>query len=403
MHVRYAWTKAARTSMRAFLQRLMLICFGVGVALFIGEIALRVREHHSRSVNGYFGADATVKDARLGYRVPPNTPGHDSLGYRNQSVPTHADIVAIGDSQTWGNNVSRDDAWPQVLGRISNRSVYNMALGGYGPVQYWVLAQDAETLSPDVLVVALYFGNDMYDAYRTVYQDDAYASFRAPGSTKLAEDTIRPKSDLLYNELVASSAFPHHDRVTTFVMHHSATARALALLREPDDAFASAKAWALTRPDHGAVYEHNQVRTVFTTAYRLSALDLDEPRISEGLRITKAMLLLISNLADKSGEKLLVGLIPTKEMVFSFGTRFEEATRNATYAKLVRMETLNRQAVMSFCEEHQIAYLDLLLPLASAVGRNEQIYPTTADGHPNKAGYIVLASAIEDRLKALRW
>jgi len=381
----------------------MLICFGVGVALVIGEVALRVREHLSRSANGYSGADTTVKDARLGYRVPPNTPGHDSLGFRNQSVPTHADIVAIGDSQTWGNNVSRDDAWPQVLGRISRRTVYNMALGGYGPVQYWVLAQDAETFSPSVLVVVIYFGNDMYDAYRTVYQSDAYASFRAPGAAKLAEDTIRPKSDALYDELIASSAFTKHGPLINFALHHSATARALALLRESDDAFASAKAWALACPDHGAFYEHNQVRTVFTTAYRLSALDLDEPRISEGLRITNVMLLLISNLAAKNGRKLLVGLIPTKEMTFSFGTHLKEATENPTYAKLVRMETLNRQAVISFCEEHHITYLDLLLPLASAVGRNKQIYLTTADGHPDKAGYVVIASAIEDKLEALRW
>jgi hypothetical protein len=381
----------------------MLICFGVGVALVIGEMALRVREHLSRSVNGYFGADTTVKDARLGYRVPPNTPGHDSLGFRNQSVPTQADIVAIGDSQTWGNNVSRDDAWPQVLGRISGRSVYNMALGGYGPVEYWVLSQDAEAFSPDVLVVALYFGNDFYDAYRMVYQNDLYASFRATGSADLAHDTLRPESDLLYDEMVASSAFPHHGRIFNFAIHHSATARALALLREPDDAFAAAKAWALAHPNHGAVYEHNQVRTVLTTAYRLSALDLDEPRISEGLRISKEMLLLMSNFTAKSGEKLLVGLIPTKEMVFASGTRFEEATRNPTYAKLVRMETLNRQALMSFCEEHHIAYLDLLVPLASAVARNEQIYLTTADGHPNKAGYLVIASAFADRLKVLQW
>ena len=382
----------------------MLIGFGVGVALFMGEIALRVKDHYyRRSVRSNYGAEVTVKDSRLGYRVAPNTPDHDSLGFRNQSVPTHADIIAIGDSQTWGNNVGRYDAWPQVLGRILGRSVYNMALGGYGPVEYWALAQDAEALSPSVLVVALYFGNDMYDAYRAVYQNDFYASFRATGSADLAHDTLRPKSDSLYDEMVASSAFPHHGRIFNFAIHHSATARALALLREPDDAFAAGKAWALAHPNHGAVYEHNQVRTVLTTAYRLSALDLDEPRISEGLRITNEMLLLISDLTAKSGRKLLVGLIPTKEMVFSTQAGFGDAMGNPTYAKLVRMETLNRHAVMSFCGEHHIAYLDLLAPLASAVARNEQIYLTTADGHPNKAGYVVIASACANRLKALQW
>jgi len=36
---------------------------------------------------------------------------HDVLGFRNHAVPVQADIIAIGDSQTYGWNVEIDQSW----------------------------------------------------------------------------------------------------------------------------------------------------------------------------------------------------------------------------------------------------------------------------------------------------
>ena len=79
----------------------------------------------------------------------------------------------------------------------------------------------------------------------------------------------------------------------------------------------SRRAWAQAYPEHGAVCNDADIRTVFTTAYRLAGLDLDDPRVDEGLRITNEVLWRAQQKADKAGVKLLVLLIPTKELVYA--------------------------------------------------------------------------------------
>src|SRR6267143_427695 len=134
------------------------------VSLAAVEAGLRLLE--KRRLGDHAIEQKLVPDPELGNRLAPNIVGLDSNGFRNDVVPTRADIVAIGDSQTWGVNADRQDAWPQQLAKLSGRSVYNMSLGGYGPVQYWVLTDRAQKFSPRIIIVGLYFGNDFYDTYR---------------------------------------------------------------------------------------------------------------------------------------------------------------------------------------------------------------------------------------------
>ena len=47
-----------------------------------------------------------------------------------------------------------------------------------------------------------------------------------------------------------------------------------------------AKAFANAHPTYCQVFSDGQFKTVFTSEYRLLALDLDDPRIAEGLRIS---------------------------------------------------------------------------------------------------------------------
>jgi hypothetical protein len=74
-------------------------------------------------------------------------------------------VIAIGDSHTYGVGVERQEAWPAVLATRINQTVYSMAHGGYGPGQYERMLPEALTHQPRLIVVALYMGNDFYDAY----------------------------------------------------------------------------------------------------------------------------------------------------------------------------------------------------------------------------------------------
>lgn len=116
-------------------QRSFLILSGVLPALSVVEVSLRLYVAMTPTRHPTFDpwAEKVPGDARLGYRNNPLTPGLDARHWRNAAALEHADIVALGDSQTYGFNVSTKEAWPQRLGKMLNASVYQMAVAGYGP------------------------------------------------------------------------------------------------------------------------------------------------------------------------------------------------------------------------------------------------------------------------------
>src|SRR5512145_2835139 len=57
----------------------------------------------------------TVPDDRLGHRPSPGVLDHDSRGWRNAAAYEKADIVVLGDSQTYGQGVQAMEAWPRQL------------------------------------------------------------------------------------------------------------------------------------------------------------------------------------------------------------------------------------------------------------------------------------------------
>ena len=374
-------------------RKIWLLIAGVLLSVLLLEIICRIREHVQIREHVRHSA-VPVADNRLGLRMPPNSPDHDARGFRNRAVPATAEIVAIGDSQTWGVNAQREDAWPQDLEKISHRSVYNMSMLGYGPIQYLVLSQEAFELAPKVLIVAIYLGLDLFDAYSVAYKYHQYEDLRSPSAATLAQDTITPNVDGLYQEILSADSI--RGRAAYFVAHSAI----LRFLMIPASAYWYASAYARAHPDRFAVYDEGGVRTVFTTGYRFSALDLDEPRIYEGLKITERSRARIQESANQHGVELLVVIVPTKESVFSSSAG---AIHDPSYEKLLHMEGRARQELVEFGAHNDMEILDLLPALSQAVASGAQIYPQDTDGHPNSVGYRVEALAIYDRLRTMRW
>src|SRR5205814_7669677 len=151
---------------------------------------------------------------------------------------------------------------------------------------------------PKVIVVGLYFGNDLYDAYALTYSNERYAELRSTRATaQLMTDTIGTRAQSFWDE--EKNFHNNYGRSSPtgwsfWLREHSAIGRLLnrdgLWLGATDVDYEIDRAWVRTHSDHGAICEDAQVRTVFTTAYRLTGLNLDEPRIAEGLRITKEVL-----------------------------------------------------------------------------------------------------------------
>jgi GDSL-like lipase/acylhydrolase family protein len=115
------------------------------------------------------------RDTLLGWPAP-GTRGHgeiDASGSRRVPAfpdPASRNCVAIfGDSFTWGEEVSPEDAYGNVLARSLGCRVANFGVGGYGTDQALLRY---EQLQPEARVIVLGFFSD--DIVRNVNQDRAF-------------------------------------------------------------------------------------------------------------------------------------------------------------------------------------------------------------------------------------
>src|SRR6266849_3452406 len=171
--------------LKNFLINLSLFAVAIGVALLLAEFAARIVLNPS----DFLKLDV-VGDKVLGAVPSPSAlAGFDRWGFRNRKVPETVDIVAVGDSHTYGNTAKMDESWPYVLGRLTGRQVYNMGLGGYGPNQYFQLSNSkALSLKPGMIIWGLYLGDDFENAFSITYGLDHWAYLRQLPPQKVDPD-----------------------------------------------------------------------------------------------------------------------------------------------------------------------------------------------------------------------
>jgi hypothetical protein len=123
----------------------------------------------------------TVVRGRPGLREQAGLGPHDLLGFRNRAVPVVADVVVLGDSQTYGNNVQLEDNWPSRLrARLGPAiaGVYAMSSGGWGAVQYLEMATKVPAFKPQLVIVAFYTGNDALESFKVAHSVDRFSELR---------------------------------------------------------------------------------------------------------------------------------------------------------------------------------------------------------------------------------
>lgn len=368
-----------------------LILGSTAVSLLLVEFALRL------AVNpGDFLQIEPVPDPVLGHRIEPLQGGHDALGFRNASVPTRADIVALGDSQTYGVGAPRDGSWPQQLGVLTGRSVYSMALGGYSPPDYLYLAQQvAPRLRPHQLIVGVYLGNDLLEACWAVQKRAYWARWRSSEAGDMCEDG---------DERDIPEAPKRFGAARDWLSRHSVVYGVLkAALLSTAGKHEQRRAAAPGSPDqHFPWVDPAQptVRTVFTPQARLMAMDVRRRGVREGLRIAKLVLTEVATLARRNDESLLVVLIPTKERVYCEHLRRAGISLPSAFGALCSAEDRIKSDLLQQLSASDIAHVDVLVPLQLEVSRHVVLYPTDSDGHPRASGYSVIARAVAAALPA---
>jgi hypothetical protein len=409
--------------LRSILSKLGLVCLGTLIVFLLLEGALELRAR--------FVTPSTVPqfvpDERLGFRPNPNFPGHDSRGWRNSSPLERADIVVFGDSLVYGA------AWPQWVGARLHRTVYQMAVGGYGPAQYALLLDEALTFEPKVIIATYDYADDIYDSYKFVYrigdfkrstQDTVLDSSFALTNLKSQEALTRaetidpellrlkyldcgrpvevpdPRLQVVHDVLASPPLAPLRNegmlqRAMAFLTNHSALINILRKRLYTTEAHPNAEdVWPKLCPR----YRDQKLTTLFKPGYRILVLDDTDPRIVEGERIAFLAYRLIAQRCRQSHCSFYVTMIPTKETAFR--ARVESSLGHQSYmVDLWKAEGRARANASVFFAREHIATIDTLPLLEALIASDVNPYPEDADGHPVEAGYDAIARAIVERLE----
>src|SRR5579864_4270611 len=103
--------------LKSVLINLSVLVVSIGFALLLAEFVSRLVLNPAD-----FLKLEVVHDDVLGAVPSPSAMAEfDRWGFRNSKVPETADIVAVGDSHTYGNTARMVDSWPYVLGRLTGR------------------------------------------------------------------------------------------------------------------------------------------------------------------------------------------------------------------------------------------------------------------------------------------
>ncbi len=410
-------------------------------ALVLSEVALQVASllvpavnaallpPHLRELQGR--KPIMIADDVLGWRGNPEYPGHDELGFLNPSVPAQADFVAIGDSVTYGLigaprlgrpiPPSWEKSWPAVVGELTGVSVYNMGLGGWGPVEYLQALDGALELEPRVIALGLFFGNDLFDCYRAVYIDKRRTDLADPTFTDaVAEaEADNPWYDAesgkftfvrKHNPATADRP-PHVHRGHRLLSEHvklyglaraikdgclsvaeSASGSAANLDDSTEDASSVAQRWVAVRSERYRPFDDGRHRTIFGAPERYAAMNLGDPRIRASLHITLSVINRFADRCRHRGVDFLVVLLPNKEFVFE--PLVNDLAEFPMYSQMMSAEHTVRERITAHMNEREISYVDTLDSLRSCLYRGESPYAVSADAHPNAAGYRAIAAAV---------
>jgi lysophospholipase L1-like esterase len=391
-------------------------------SLVLAELLLHLFGAVSLSVRSVLAPPAErnvrwIEDTRLRLRSNPLWLEHDANGYRNAYAVAHADIVALGDSNTYGSFVSREAAWPQLLADKTGVTVYNMGVAGYGPAQYFLQTEDALRLSPKLIIIALYFGNDFVDTYILAQRNPEIRALAPLTATNTAARSLG-KSEALQmleremtrrygcNEVSPSAANrkqPVPSATGRWLVHH------FMLYALASNLFANlwqevANLWeelpTLEMPTVStastagcASFASGKWRTGFNVPYVSAALDNRDPRIELGFEISQTALERIHQRVRAAGSEMLVVLLPTKES--AFWDKIHKPEKFPGLRQLVDNEERWRLRLIEALRKEGVPILDLLPALR---GAPVQPYFENTDEHPNETGHRLIADEIADYL-----
>jgi len=378
------------TKVKRALAAVTVIVLSVAVGLLLCEFCARLILHPA----DYFSVEMVADKALGAVPSPGARSGFDAWGFRNPKIPETVDIVAIGDSNTYGNTATMEQSWPYVLAKLTGQRVYNMGMGGYGPNQYsYLLKNRALSLKPRMVICGLYMGDDFENAYSITYGLDYWASLRNVQVQKAQYEIWDTTSaSVSWNKRVRVW-FSQHSVVYQLVFHGPLMGRLQGEFQIKNAAeLYPGVATALYIPE-------KHILEAFRPGSLAIRLDQRSPAVQEGMRITFELLKEMKELCDQHKIQFVVVVIPTKEQVFSeYLEHNPKLPLHDTVDDLIANERIARAKTFHALTDAGIQYVDVLPGLKSSLAT--QLYArTAADMHPGKNGYRVIAEEVSRELQ----
>ncbi len=392
-----SWIKTNRAN-------LILLAVSLVFAVFLAEVVVRAVVRVEREVG-------VVDDSILGKKAGMRG-SWDKNGFRNREIPVRAEIVVMGDSQTQGVNASMDEAWPQVLARLSGKTVYQMAFIERGVPQHYYLLDQALAFDPSLVMVGFYLGNDLLDAYNLVYSYDFWKKWRLlsskNNSSRIRDEEVRTminygvdKGSISFYLIKFRQWLRSKSYLYTLVGDGTRKIRErLGLAETKEERQRKIESWIASHPEEGYIYPDPKIKTILSPSYRLKTVDLSDPQTKEGWRITQLMLEEMNRKVAARGKRFVIVIIPTKELVYGTFMREDGITIPENLVNIIDKEDNLKRTVLQFCSEKNIICTDTTPALAEALRNKVKIYPPSLNGHPLASGYEVIAKAVYNFLKS---
>jgi len=381
------------------------LALGLVAALALAEIMLRVIVDRA----GYSFLNYVQDHPALGRKVAPDAPGYDEWGFRNPSVPDGVEVLMLGDSLVHGNGVSLREAVPYRLAELTGRPAYNMALGGYTPLEYLHLYREyGRKLGPQVVVVGFSPGTDLWEVVAARgripelgLDPDVLPDTRPDlGDIRRhyaeVKDAYRPDYPLqtidgwsrnlkLYSLFARVTGF---DPQTWYSFYEDWERE----LREARSELSSHGQWMV---DMGLwlTYEDENIRTMFTPLKRLYSVLYDREDTKAAMVLSQQALSTLRREAERDGARLFLTFVPTKEAVYSPYLEQRGVALPESFSRLMHHTDEVRRVLERFAAEEGVPFLDVTPPLQEAAMTGVLLYPETADGHPNALGHQIWAEA----------
>jgi hypothetical protein len=348
------------------------------------------------------------------FGLRPNIDGNDSdsRGFRNQYALATATIVTLGDSMTLGGNATREESWPAVLSGFASLPVYNMAMSGYGPVQFTaqfdpVLTRsypDVLSMHPKLVIVGLY-PNAIDGSYDMVYEREYWKNLRNPEHVGIDSDNIS-------NETVDPESISAR-RITGYISGHSmAFARfadvtrglrqLLNLAKTDQDHDEDLSGLAIKYPSPVFLVSESEIETMLTPHQHAQLIDLSIKRSKEGWRIIEDRIRQIAKMTNDAGVRLIIFEIPTKEQVYIEHLGSSAGGVPEELAKYKLVSDGYRTSLEKLCSGADLECISALPALVDALKNKQRTWSNSKESHPTAAGYRIIAGVVMEYLQENR-